>query len=142
MPVAPGAQAAGVPSGLGSPVLPRLPAPLPPSPTRSQRPPHRGPHCTRAATATDIADSQYDASAQARLLAVNDRVAPRPCEPEPVLKGGRDSEVFERSSLTRRGKGSGLLTALQRKEEEGSCSVMYQGSPPALCLVLRGGGAS
>ncbi|XP_010837891.1 PREDICTED: brachyury protein isoform X2 [Bison bison bison] len=68
--VAPGAQAAGVPSGLGAQFFRGSSAHSAPlahpvsASSSSGSPLYEG-----AATATDVADSQYDASAQARLLA-------------------------------------------------------------------------
>ncbi|XP_070317753.1 T-box transcription factor T isoform X1 [Odocoileus virginianus] len=75
--VAPGAQAAGVPGGLGAQFFrgsSTHSAPLahPASASSSSGSPlYEG-----AATATDVADSQYDASAQARLLASWTAVSP------------------------------------------------------------------
>ncbi|KAI4539079.1 hypothetical protein MG293_010471 [Ovis ammon polii] len=75
--VAPGAQAAGVPSGLGAQFFRGSPAHSTPlahpvsASSSSGSPLYEG-----AATATDVADSQYDASAQARLLASWTAVSP------------------------------------------------------------------
>ncbi|XP_006067104.1 T-box transcription factor T isoform X2 [Bubalus kerabau] len=75
--VAPGAQAAGVPSGLGAQFFRGSSAHSAPlahpvsASSSSGSPLYEG-----AATATDVADSQYDASAQARLLASWTAVSP------------------------------------------------------------------
>ena len=130
----PGCPGGGCAQWAGSPVLSRLLRPLCPP-----RPPGLGILLVGVPTVRGGRHGHRRCRQPVRRLGpgpppglVDRRVAPVHVSWSLCLKGGRDCSVWAAVSWGA-GRGSGLLTALQRKEEEGSCSVMYQGSHCQRC---------